>query len=90
MKKRSSDRFQIGQLARSKKGRDKDHLYVIVGMDSRFLYGADGSKWTVARPKKKNRSHLQLIQVKTDGSHEKLDDVDIVKAISAFENRKGN
>lgn len=90
MKKQSSDRFQIGQLARSKQGRDKGHLYVIVGMDSRYLYGADGMKWTTAKPKKKNSAHLQLIQMKISPYHEKIDDADIVRAISAYENRKGN
>lgn len=83
------DRFQIGQMAWSKQGRDKNHLYVIIARDDRFLYAADGIKWTVARPKKKNPVHMQLIGVKASGQ-QPIEDADIIQAIRAFENRKGN
>lgn len=88
MKKVSlSERFQIGQLARSKQGRDKGRLYVIVGKDSRFLYAADGIKWTAASPKKKNAVHLQIIN-ETAVHHDKImDDSEIVRAIRTFESK---
>lgn len=84
------DRFQIGQLAVSRQGRDKNHLYVIVARDSRFLYIADGVKWTVVKPKKKNAVHMQLIQVTAEHRQEAIEDADIIRAIRAFENRIGN
>lgn len=84
------DRFHIGQLAISKQGRDKNHLYVIVAKDSRFLYAADGSKWTVNKPKKKNAAHLQLIQVMAEHRQKSIEDANIIQAIRAFENRNEN
>lgn len=81
------DRFQIGQLACSKQGRDKNRLYVIVAKDNQFLYAADGHRWTVGHPKKKNVSHLQLIGLTADRNNEAIEDADIIRAIKAFENR---
>ncbi len=83
------ERFQIGQLAWSKQGRDKDHLYVVIARDDRFLYAADGIKWTVGRPKKKNPAHMQLIGVTAAHQQGTIEDADIIQAIRAFENRKG-
>lgn len=83
------DRFQIGQLALSKQGRDKNRLYVVTAKDDRFIYAADGSKWTVDRPKKKNAAHLQLIGITAEHQQGEIRDADIIQAIRAFENRKG-
>lgn len=51
-----------GMLVKAKKGRDKDHIYVITNVDSRYVYVADGSSRTVCHIKRKNRKHLQLIK----------------------------
>jgi ribosomal protein L14E/L6E/L27E len=90
MKHQSFNRFEAGQLARSKQGRDKEHLYVVVGKDSRFLYVADGQKWTVSNPKKKNSRHLQLINLLVTDGQQEIGNTEIIQAIEAFENRKGN
>ena len=50
-----------GMLARSKAGHDKDCIYVITDVKNEYVYLADGSHRTLARPKKKNRKHLQPI-----------------------------
>lgn len=83
MKQQSvTDRFEIGQMVQSRQGRDKNHFYVIVRKDQRFVYCADGSKWTFENPKKKNPIHVQII-------HSEVDTTDIVRAIRTFENRNG-
>ena len=49
-----------GQLVRSKAGRDKgEHYLVYAVIDKAQVLLVDGRKRTMARPKKKNRAHLQ-------------------------------
>ena len=52
---------RIGQVVRSRKGKDAGRWYVIVGVseDGRRVYLADGRKYTPAKPKPKNTIHLQ-------------------------------
>ncbi len=54
--------FHPGMLVKSKQGRDKDQVYVIIEQDPRYVHVADGWKWTVCHTKKKNRKHLQPIK----------------------------
>ena len=61
MRHKVSERIQPGCLASSRKGRDKGHIYLISAADDQNVYGADGEKWTISQPKKKNRKHMQLI-----------------------------
>lgn len=82
-----SDKYQIGQLVRSRKGRDQGKLYMITAMSDSVLYVANGIKWTISKPKKKNPLHLQKINRILDAE---LTDVDIAKAIQTFENGKEN
>lgn len=82
-----SDKYQVGQLVRSRQGRDHGKLYIITAVKDSVLYAANGIKWTVSKPKKKNPLHLQKINIKIDAE---FMDVDIAKAIQTFENRKEN
>ena len=50
-----------GMLAKSKAGRDKDCIYVIISVNDEYVYLADGKKRTVNQAKKKNRKHVQPI-----------------------------
>lgn len=51
---------QVGQLVRSKAGRDKDRYYLVYQtMDDYFVYVIDGESRKVTNPKKKNTRHLQ-------------------------------
>ena len=54
-------KYKIGQVVRSRKGKDSGRWYVIVAVekDGRKAYLADGSKFTPERPKPKNTIHLQ-------------------------------
>ena len=86
-KKALSDKYPIGQLVRSRQGRDQNRLYIVTAVGDRNLDVADGTKWTVSKPKRKNPLHLQKINIRMDAE---ITDADIVKIIQTFENRKEN
>lgn len=48
-----------GRLVRSKAGRDKGHLYLVLACAENILYLADGRTRGAANPKKKNICHVQ-------------------------------
>ncbi|MGI6784667.1 MAG: hypothetical protein ACOX5A_10705 [Aminivibrio sp.] len=52
---------RIGQVVRSRRGKDVGRWYVVVGVseDGRRIFLADGRNFTVAKPKPKNAAHLQ-------------------------------
>lgn len=52
--------LKIGGLARSRAGRDKDELYVIIGRDETYVYLCDGRSHPLEKPKRKNPKHLAL------------------------------
>ena len=86
-KKALSDKYPIGQLVRSRQGRDQNRLYIVTAVGDRNLDVADGTKWTVSKPKRKNPLHLQKINIRMDAE---ITDADIVKIIQTFKNRKEN
>lgn len=86
-KKALSDKYPIGQLVRSRQGRDQNRLYIVTAVGDRNLDATDGTKWTVSKPKRKNPLHLQKINIRMDAE---ITDADIVKIIQTFENRKEN
>lgn len=49
-------------LAVAKAGHDKGKFYVISGQEKEVLFLADGEIRTLARPKKKNRKHVQIVK----------------------------
>lgn len=57
-----------GMLAKSKAGRDKDCIYVIISVNDEYVYLADGARRPVCRPKKKKRKHIQPVIRVTDAS----------------------
>lgn len=76
------DRIEIGMLAKSKAGHDKDSIYVIINIEGTHVYLADGRIRTLANPKKKKMKHIQVIRQKhmIDG----IDDVGIKRIIKVF------
>jgi ribosomal protein L14E/L6E/L27E len=49
----------LGQVVKSKAGRDKDRIFAVVGFeDGQYLYIADGDLRKIDRPKKKKVKHL--------------------------------
>ena len=53
--------YRPGMLARSKAGRDKGCIYVIISVKNEYVYLADGDLRPLSRMKKKNIRHLQPI-----------------------------
>lgn len=49
----------IGQVVRSKCGRDVGKYFVVVGKENDFVFLADGDIRRVEAPKKKNIKHIQ-------------------------------
>lgn len=81
------DRYEIGMLAKSKAGHDKDHVYVILQTDETYVYLADGSNRKLENPKKKKKKHVQPIFEKHDLSG--LDDVAIKRILKLFNQKTG-
>ena len=51
--------FTIGQLVRSKKGRDRGSFYLVIGIEKSVLLLSDGRKRGLSHPKRKNMLHVQ-------------------------------
>lgn len=52
----------IGKIVLSKAGRDKDHLYVVVGnIDEDYVLLVNGDNKTIIKPKKKKAKHISVI-----------------------------
>lgn len=51
--------LQIGQVVKVLKGRSAGRYTVVVRIEERFVYVADGDIRKFDRPKKKNRMHLE-------------------------------
>ena len=52
----------ISCLAKSLSGHDRDEIFAVCGEENGFVFLADGHGRTLARPKKKNRKHVQIIR----------------------------
>ncbi len=48
-----------GLIVKSKAGRDKGDLFIVIRKDSEFVYIANGNLRKVDRPKKKKLKHLE-------------------------------
>jgi len=56
---------EVGQLVRSKAGRDAGRFFLIVGVkDGRTVAVADGDVRPIGRPKLKNTRHLEAFPIK--------------------------
>lgn len=52
----------IGKLVLSKAGRDKNHLYIVIGeVDEEYVFLSNGSTKPVSKPKKKKLKHLEFL-----------------------------
>ena len=77
------------QLARSKKGHDKNQIYVIASEDEDVVYLVNGTTRRIARPKKKKRKHIQPIfhlssQILSIAEQQPFDDVLVKRIITCY------
>ena len=54
--------LKAGMLVRSKKGRDKGGIYIIISVKDEYVYLADGDSNPLCHLKKKNQKHIQPIK----------------------------
>ncbi len=81
--------YQAEMLATSLAGHDKGKRYVVLEQENDCLYLVDGSTKLLARPKKKNQKHVQLIKhlsaELTDRMSKIRDDADVRKILKIYE-----
>ena len=65
--------FEVGMMAKSLSGHDKDSLYVIMDTKDDFVFLVDGKIRTLDKPKKKRKKHIQIIYEKPQMIVEKLE-----------------
>ena len=78
-----TDDFRIGQLVRSKKGRDKGGLFIVTGTTEKHVCIADGGLRKISRAEKKNPRHLQPVNIFADG--DVTDDRYVARFIKEYE-----
>jgi ribosomal protein L14E/L6E/L27E len=67
----------IGEVVLSKTGRDKDHLYVVIGeIDQDYVLLSNGGTKTVEKPKKKKIKHLNFLNAVDDEIKEAIKNSD--------------
>jgi len=63
----------IGKVVLSKRGRDKDHLYVVIGhLSDKYAILSNGSTKTVQMPKQKNLKHISVLEDVNDEIKESI------------------
>ncbi len=65
--------IQIGQFVRSKAGRDKDRIFIVMNViDEKYVQIADGDLRRIEKPKKKKIRHLVLLEQVSTSLKDKL------------------
>lgn len=55
-------KVELGQLVKSAAGRDTGHIYVVTGLtEPKYVLLTDGRERSVAKPKKKNIRHVNVL-----------------------------
>lgn len=52
--------YELGQIVKSKAGRDKDELFVVIDMKDEYLFIVNGDNRRLESPKKKKKKHVQI------------------------------
>jgi len=77
-----------GMLAYSRAGHDKNTLYYIVKVDTKYVWLADGRLKMVESPKKKSLRHVQVIRHGTENASEKLTNEMIKRIIKLYQRKE--
>lgn len=55
------ERFSVGDIVKSIAGRDVGINFLVVNVDSNYVYVVNGKDRKVQNPKKKNKKHLEMV-----------------------------
>lgn len=70
----SSKELALGQYVKSRSGRDKDKVFIVIGIvDDHFVHIADGDLRKLEKPKKKKIKHLVKLSLVSHEVKEKLE-----------------
>lgn len=84
--------FRFGQIIKSKAGRDKNKLFIIIDIKDEYLYVVDGNLRRIENPKKKKKKHIQPMHIVIDSiedkiiNDKKLTNADIRKELIIYQN----
>ncbi|MDI3309835.1 MAG: KOW domain-containing RNA-binding protein [Thermoanaerobacterium sp.] len=85
------DDTSIGRIVKSKAGRDKDRVFIIVGVaDEKHVLISDGELRKIEKPKKKKLIHLQKYNEVDEKIREKIlggqtvTNAEIIEALKQF------
>lgn len=82
--------YKVGNLVLAKAGKEKGQMFVIVALDGRYAYLADGDRLKRDKPKKKSFKHIKPCGNETLDEQVLLDKNDRVNsAIRKFIKLKG-
>jgi ribosomal protein L14E/L6E/L27E len=90
------EQFEVGMLAASKAGHDRNVIYVIIKTDKEYVYLANGKNHTMIKPKKKNKKHIQIIKHIDENlqkkliENQKIQDEEIKRVIKLYCLNKNN
>ena len=84
---------KIGSFVRSKKGRDKENIYIVKRIFDKKLELVDGNGNTLEKPKIKNIKHIEVLEGEADKIAIKLDqnakvfDEEVYSVIKKYKNQ---
>ncbi len=82
------DQYDVGMLAISKAGHDRNTVYMIIDADDAYVYLVDGRIRTLEKPKKKKRKHIQIIRKRHDIRG--IDDAKIKRILKEWNKEEAN
>ena len=81
----------LGQIVRSKSGRDKDRYFIVIGLvDDNYVLIADGDLRKISSPKKKKIKHLAVHNrfaediMESIKGNKRLNDADLRKSLQSI------
>lgn len=81
----------LGQIVRSKSGRDKDRYFIVVGIvDDDYVLIADGDLRKISSPKKKKIKHLAFLNrfaediMESLRENKRINDADLRKSLQSM------
>ena len=86
----NNNSITVGALVKSLAGREKDEIFVIIGVvDDQYVLIANGKNRTIKKPKKKKIKHLEFLDFVDAGIEQKITikrllDADIRKTIKSY------